>query len=63
MTTIPVKYPCKCAASRIVPHGVYEWSTPIARLCVLRPHENAVAPAAESVITEFEERVREEPTR
>lgn len=56
--TIPVEKPCRFAASSIVPHGVLLFgSTPIAPLYVFNPQLNAVAPAAESVTREDEERV------
>lgn len=62
MTTRPVVYPARFAASRRVPHGTPLGSTPIAPLYVLSAHEKAVAPAAESVTKDEALRVLELPT-
>ena len=57
--------PSLFAASIVVPNGLCfpSASTDTAPLYVFCAHEKAVAPAAESVTSEFDDRVREEPTR
>eukprot|EP00732_Lithocolla_globosa_P003000 Lithocolla_globosa_v1_NODE_2210_length_2108_cov_17.727228.p2 type:complete len:100 gc:universal NODE_2210_length_2108_cov_17.727228:1625-1924(+) len=63
VATSPVFIPPAFAASRTVGQGLPSSSTPTAPLYVLIAHEKHVAPAAESVIIESLERVRERPTR
>eukprot|EP00966_Prymnesium_polylepis_P138144 3192163-Prymnesium_polylepis.3 len=58
VTTTPASMPRRFAASMIVPHGASAGVHPMAKLYVLRPHEKAVAPAAESDAIEVQRRHR-----